>query len=187
MAAVGLSCSPTTYTPNCLISTLVNSSWLLHCGKTEPRLTFHSLCTDFKVGHVSYFSLYPTVALLVALFHILAYFQQFLSVKIRKFENNSKGPTSSPPPSLYPNETKSEYSGVFIGTEKSPTPWLLLISSPHPLRRAIRGPGLGCQHLPCHWVFHALNNQIPRISWYLPTTSLTSSKIRILSECCTIM
>lgn len=64
MAAVGLSCSPTTYTPNCLVSTLSNSSWLLHCGKTEPHLTFHSLCTDFKVGHVSYFSLYPTVALL---------------------------------------------------------------------------------------------------------------------------
>lgn len=107
MAAVALSCSPITYTPNCLVSTLINSSWLLPCGKREPHLTFHNLCTDFKFGHVSYFSLYPTVSLCY--------------VKIRKFENNSKGPTSSPP-HLYPNETKSEFMGVFIGTKKSPTP-----------------------------------------------------------------
>ena len=58
-------CLPPCYSlsfPMCLVSKLINYSWLLHCCKTEPHLTFHNLSTGFGFYHVSYFILLPTVA-----------------------------------------------------------------------------------------------------------------------------
>lgn len=88
--------------PMCLVSILINASWFSHCGKTEPHRTFHNLCTDFKFGHVSYFSLFPTVAF------------SLCDVKISMFEDNGEEHPSSSSPSL----VRWNKEGTHLGLHK---------------------------------------------------------------------
>lgn len=117
---------------------------------------------DFKVGHV----------------HILASINS-CSVKIRKFENNSKG-LHHPHTHLSTQMKKSRYWGLH--GRRSLLPHGYPHFPPTLWENYQEVLVLGCQHLPLSLSLHALNNQIPRILWYLQPPLSHSYKIRILTE-----